>query len=71
MYYKPPKGPGVLQFELQHRVSSTKRLIHHTGQRFEPTVAEGRQLYHQATTARFLAEIFVDFLTDYLTTKNI
>ena len=24
---KPPKEPGLLQFELQHRVSSTEQLI--------------------------------------------
>ena len=39
------------QFELQHRVSSTERLIHHTWQRFEPTIVEGRLLsVHNSTT---------------------
>ena len=28
---KPPKGPGILQFELWQRASSTERLMHHTG----------------------------------------
>ena len=41
MYYEQLiRLPGVLQFELQHRVSSTGRLIHHTKTGFDPPSAE-------------------------------
>ena len=30
MYRKPPKGPGVLHWELQHSISTTERLTRHT-----------------------------------------
>ena len=36
IYRKPLKRPGVLQFELRHRVSSTGRSIYHSLAGFNP-----------------------------------
>ena len=55
IFFKTPKGPGVLQFELWHRGSSTEWLIHHTWwdsiHRRRVTLLMKQTLYPQATTA--------------------
>ena len=74
----PPKGPGILHWELQHSISTTKRSIHHTRrdsnplwQRVPPTWIRKRALYHQATTAGYIDYLFLFKIIFWQINKSI